>query len=140
MSIESILRSIGDDNATRLADAWHAHEREQQGKLDALGVEMAKATNLAKVSTLFAGFTVAALLASSLYVGLELGRLSESTRALQDGSKELETGMRRLEERFANTLNILKEIDQRTKRIEDKQQANAEPRILSDEEMDAAIT
>jgi hypothetical protein len=142
MSVEKVLRSIGDEHAVRLADAWHDHEREQRARFDGLGVEIAKAVNLSKVSTSVAGFTVAALLAGSLYVGSELGRLSESARTLQDSLKELQTGMKRLEERFTSNELLAKEIDERTKRIESKQEASlnvpiqSEPLVGSDKPYD----
>ena len=37
MSVEKVLRSLGEDGADRLADAWHDHEREQRTRSRAQG-------------------------------------------------------------------------------------------------------
>ena len=124
VSIEKVLMSIGEEPANRLAAAWHDHEREQQRHLNGLVVEIEKGTGRATLSVMLAGLTLAAFLAGSLYVGMELGALKQSVVTLQGNSKELQDGMKRLEDRFAATESLIKGIDDRTKRIESKQQAS----------------
>jgi hypothetical protein len=76
MSIEKVLRSLGEDGADRLADAWHDHEREQRARLDGLALELDKGTGRATLGLTLSGLTLAGLVAASLYVGMELGPVS----------------------------------------------------------------
>ena len=134
MSIEKVLRQIGDEHAVKLADAWSDHEREHQARLGALAVEIDKGTNRASLGLGLSGFTLAAFLAGSYLLGSEVGGLKQSVVTLQEETKQLQADTRdlglsvkSLEERFRITEELIRGIDECTKRIEQKQQAGLAP-------------
>lgn len=111
MSIEKLLRSFKDDQADRLADAWHDHERRQDERHYALRLDIDKAVGRSTLSVTLAGLTLAALLAATLYVGPELGALRERVGSMR---QQLDT----LTVKLDAQAKVIDAIDARTRRME----------------------
>jgi chromosome segregation ATPase len=144
MSIERVLRRIGGDEANALADAWHDHERELNGRLTALSTQLTnsaaelraeidKATSRATLGLSLAGLTLAGLIAISYYVGLELGGLKAQVVNVERRMERVENRLEQVEDRLGRVEirldgldAILRAIDERTRRIEANQRASTE--------------
>lgn len=118
MSIEKVLRSFGDDQASRLADAWHDHERRQDERHNTLRLDIDKAVSRSSLSVTLAGITLAGLLAATLYVGPELGGLKERVGSLREGVDEVRKRIDQMSGQLEAQARVIKSIDERMQRMD----------------------
>jgi hypothetical protein len=118
MSIEKVLRSFGDDQANRLADAWYDHERRQDERHNALRLDIDKAVSRSNLSVTLAGITLAGLLAATLYVGPELGGLKERVGSLKESVDEIKRRADQISVQLDAQAKIIKAIDERVQRMD----------------------
>jgi phage shock protein A len=137
MSTERVPRRIGGDEANALADAWHDHERELNGRLTALSTQLTnsaaelradidKATSRATLGLSLAGLTLAGLIAISYYVGLELGGLKAQVVNVERRLERVENRLDGVEDGLRELGAALRAIDERARRIEANQRASTE--------------
>src|SRR5947209_17675632 len=118
MSIEKVLRSFGDDQASRLADAWHDHERRQDERHNALRLDIDKAVSRSNLSVTLDGITLAGILAATLYIGPELGGLKERVGSLKESVDEVRKRIDQVSAQLEIQARIIKSIDERMRRMD----------------------
>ncbi|MEM9670760.1 MAG: hypothetical protein AAF950_17750 [Pseudomonadota bacterium] len=111
MSVERVLRNIGDDNADKLADAWGEFDRRMDRQSGELHLEISKANHKSTVNVWIAGLTLAGFLGSALFIGIELGSLKERIGVLETKVESVEQEVVRTTEAVTGLTESLSGLD-----------------------------